>query len=51
MVTAREAGACVVCTEPYAAGEELGLVAEGWAHVDCWEHVMLDRFGARWIGE
>lgn len=37
MVTALCEGACVVCTEPYALGDELGLLVDGWAHLACWE--------------
>jgi hypothetical protein len=37
VVTALSAGPCVVCLEPYAAGDEVGLLVDGWAHLDCFE--------------
>lgn len=37
MVAALRDGTCVVCLQPYAMGEPLGLLIDGWAHVDCWD--------------
>jgi hypothetical protein len=30
----------VVCSESYSIGEELGLLADGWAHLECFELVL-----------
>lgn len=37
MVIALAGGVCVVCLQTYAAGDELGLLVDGWAHMDCWD--------------
>lgn len=37
MVRALVPGSCVACLNAYAPGDEVGLLLEGWAHVDCWE--------------
>lgn len=39
MVSALEEGRCVVCTHRYWPGDELELVAEGWAHEVCAEWI------------
>jgi hypothetical protein len=40
MVSALSSGDCVVCSEPYRIGNELGLLADGWAHLECFELVL-----------
>jgi hypothetical protein len=40
VVAALRPGMCVVCLQPYAVGDQVGLLSEGWAHIDCWDMVL-----------
>lgn len=42
MVNALGAGTCVVCLRPYGVGDELGLLVDGWAHLECWDLALGD---------